>query len=95
MFFRRESLDSHWTDFHENLYSSIFRISVEKIQESFKSDKNNGNFTQKNNMRFFLSYLAEFLEEEIFQIKVVEKIKTKILCSISFFDNRAAYEINV
>jgi hypothetical protein len=28
----------------------------------------------------------------MFQIKVVEKIKTHILCSITFFENRAVYE---
>ena len=38
-------------------------------------------------------YLAEFfLEWEFFQIKVVEKIKTHILCSVTFFsENRAVY----
>jgi len=34
----------------------------------------------------FLSYLAEFsLEWEMFQTEAVEKIKTHILCSITFF----------
>jgi hypothetical protein len=34
----------------------------------------------------FLSYLSQFcLELEIFQTKVVEKIKTHILCSVTFF----------
>jgi hypothetical protein len=43
-----------------------------------------------------LWYLADFfLEWEMFQTKVVVKIKTHILCSITFFppENRAAYEI--
>ena len=40
-----------------------------------------------------LMYLAEFFVEwEMFQTKVVEKIKTYILCSV-FFLNRAVYEI--
>ena len=35
-----------------------------------------------------------FLEREIFQTKVVDKIKTHILCSvIFFFENRVIYEI--
>ena len=35
---------------------------------------------------YFLSYLAHFfLEWEMFQSKVVEKIKTHILCSVTFF----------
>jgi hypothetical protein len=44
--------------------------------------------------RNFLSYLAQLiLESEIFQTKVVEKIKTHILCSITLFpENRAFYE---
>jgi len=36
---------SHWTGFHEILYLSIFRKSVEKIQVSLKADNNNGYFT--------------------------------------------------
>jgi len=38
-------LGSHRSDFHEILYLRIFRKSVEKIQVSLKSDKNNGYFT--------------------------------------------------
>jgi hypothetical protein len=37
-----EKLDPHWTDFYEIWYLNIFRISVEKIQVSLKSVKNNG-----------------------------------------------------
>jgi len=29
----------------------------------------------------------------MFQTKVVEKIKTQILCSVTFFENRTVYEI--
>jgi hypothetical protein len=58
---------------------------MDKIQVSFKSDKNTN----------FLSYLAQFfLEWEIFQTNVIEKIKTNILLSITFFPvNHALYEI--
>jgi beta-galactosidase GanA len=40
-------------------------------------------------------YQAEFfLEFEMFQTKVVEKIKTHILCSITFFsEDRTIYEV--
>ena len=41
---RIEQLGSHWTDFHEIWYMSIFRKSVEKIQVSLRSDKNSGYF---------------------------------------------------
>ena len=41
-----EKLGSHWTDFHEIWYLSIFfRKSLEKILVSLKSDKNNGYVT--------------------------------------------------
>jgi hypothetical protein len=40
-----EYLGSHWADFLEIWYLSIFRKSVEKIQVSLKYDKINGYFT--------------------------------------------------
>jgi len=47
----------------------------------------------KINIRVLKSYLAPFfLEWEMFQTQVVEKIKTHILCSVTFFGNRAIYE---
>jgi len=42
---RMEQLGSQWTDFHKILYLIICRISVDKIQVSLKSDKNNRYFT--------------------------------------------------
>ena len=42
---RMEKLGSHWSDFHEILYFSIFRKTVNKIQVSLKSNKNNRSFT--------------------------------------------------
>ena len=80
-------------DFLEILYLSIFRKAVLKIQVSLKSDKNNGYFTRRP-IDIFLSYLIQFFVEwEMFQPKVVEEITTHILCSITFFFNRAVYEI--
>jgi hypothetical protein len=46
----------------------------------------------------FLSYtyLAHFfLEREMFQTKVVEKIKTHFVFQNVYYENRAVYEINV
>jgi len=45
--------------------------------------------------RLFRSYLAQFfLETEMYATKVVEKIKTHVLCSVTFFgQNRAVCEI--
>jgi hypothetical protein len=37
-----EQLGSHWTDFHEILYLSIFRKIFDKIQVPVKPDQNNG-----------------------------------------------------
>jgi hypothetical protein len=41
---RMKQLGSHWADFHEIWYLSIFGKCVEKIEVSLKSDKNNGYF---------------------------------------------------
>ena len=43
-----EQLGSHWTDFHEILYPSIFRKSVQTVQVSLKSDTNNGYFPRSS-----------------------------------------------
>jgi hypothetical protein len=40
-----EQVGSHWTDFYEIWYLSIFRKSVKNLPFSLKSDKNNGYFT--------------------------------------------------
>jgi hypothetical protein len=42
---RMEQLGSHWTDFHEIRYLSIFLKFIEKIQVSLKYDKNSRYFT--------------------------------------------------
>jgi len=44
---RMEQLGSHCTDFHKILQFSTFRKSVDNIQDSLKSDKNNGYFTRR------------------------------------------------
>jgi hypothetical protein len=47
----------------------------------------------KTNIHFFLSNLVHsFLGWEMFRIKVVEKIKTHILCSVTLFENRTVCE---
>ena len=80
-----EQLVSHCTDFHIIWYLSIFRKTIKKIQVSLKSDTINGYFTWKP-IYIFLSYPAQFfLEWEMLRTKVVEEIKTRILCSLTFF----------
>jgi hypothetical protein len=44
---RMEELSSHWTDFREILYLTIFRKCFEKIEVSLKSDKNKWYFTRR------------------------------------------------
>jgi len=90
----------HWTDFHEIWYLNIFRKSIEKIQVSLQSDKNNRYFTWRP-IYIFLSYLTEFfLEWVIFQTKFIEnqnpnfvlnKVFTK---SLRLWDNVERYCID-
>ena len=62
--------------------SSFIKIGQEKRVLYLKTDIH------------FWSYLAQvFLEWKIFQIKIVEEIKTDNLCEITFFfENRGIYE---
>ena len=78
--------------FSWNLILEYFLKICHKIQVSLKSDRNNGYLTWRP--IHFWSYLTHFsLEWEMFQTKVAEKIKTRILCSTTFSENLAVYEI--
>jgi hypothetical protein len=88
---RMEQLGSHWADFHKIWYLNIFRKSVEKIQISLKSDKIDGTLHECH-CTFFIIYRS-FRFRMMFQTKVLETIKTHILYSIFFFENRAVYKI--
>ena len=70
---RMEQLTLHWTYVDETWYLRLFRKFVEKIQISLKSDKNNGYFMWRR-----------FHVYDNIALRVVEKIKTHILCSILF-----------
>jgi hypothetical protein len=86
-------LGSHWTDFEVIWYLSFFRESVEKIQFSLKSDKNNEYFTWRRFHVYDDISVNSFRMRNILD-RVLEKIKTHILRSIFFFhENRAVYEI--
>jgi hypothetical protein len=85
-----KQLGSNWTDFHEIW---AFFESVEKIQVQLKSDNNNGYFTWRPMYIYNTIALNAYLEWEIFQTKVVEKIKTRVLWSIIFPESRAVYDI--
>jgi len=74
--------------------SIFFRKSVEKIQVLLKSEKNNGYFTRRHT--FSIKFRSVLLRMKNISDEFVEKLKTHILCSISFFfffENRAVYEI--
>jgi hypothetical protein len=87
-----EQLASHWTDFHEIWYLSIFRESVEKIQVSLKPDKNNWYFTWRPAHIFYhISRISS--ENEKWFWHVVQKNKTHILYSLTFFEKSAFHEI--
>jgi len=66
----------------------VFRNSVEKIQHSLKSEKDNVYLTWSP-----ICISVHFLlERDMLQNKIVEKIKTHILCSKTFFHDRAVCE---
>jgi len=51
---RMEQLGSHWMNFHIILYLRIFRKSVEKIQVSLKSNKNNSSTLHEDRYTFLI-----------------------------------------
>jgi len=50
---RMEQLGSHWTDFYEIWYLSIFRCTTQKIEITLKSDNNNRYFTGRPKYIFY------------------------------------------
>jgi hypothetical protein len=81
-----EQLGYHWKEFHEIWYLNTFRKSVEKIKVGLKFDLNKKRVLyMKTNVHFWLYLAYFFLEWEMFQTKVVMKIKTRILLNNFFF----------
>ena len=86
-----EQLDSH---IFMKFDTSIFLTSVQKIQFSLKSNKNNGYVTRRPTYVDLWHRAQFFLEWEMFWIYFPEKIKTHVLCSTNFFpEDLAVYEI--
>ena len=82
---RIEQLASQWTDFSWNFIFEYFSKNYRENSSIIKPNKNNGYITWRP-IYIFLSYLAQFfLEWEMFQTQVVEKIKTHFLYLIAFF----------
>jgi len=87
--FRMEYLDSNRTDFHKSQYLNTFRKYVESFIKTWQEQQM---LYMTANIQFWL-YLTQFLEWKMFKTSVVDKIKTQVLYSITFFENRTAYEI--
>ena len=95
----RLSVCPHWTTrlpldgFSWNLISDYFWKICWDISSLINIWQEQRVLYMKNCVHF-LSYLVNFfLEWKMFQTKLVEKLKTHILCSVTFFLNRAFYEI--
>jgi hypothetical protein len=73
---RMEKHGSHWKDFHEIWYFSIFRNSIKKIQVSLKSDHNNGYLIWRT---LYIMIACHWILLGIRKDKFIEKIKTQIL----------------
>ena len=65
-------------------YLCIFLKSVEEIQGSVRSDKNNG-YSTKDQRTFLIKSRSIILRMRNVSERVVEKMKTHILCSIILF----------
>jgi len=64
---------------------------MSRILKSSKNKKDSG--TLHEHLCVHLGYcLAEFLEWKMFQTKIVEKMKTRVSCSVSFHENRVFYD---
>jgi hypothetical protein len=88
-----EQLCSHWMDFHEIWYLRIFKKSVTTVQVSLQLNKSKGYFTWGPIYIFLIISPSFLLKWETFQTKVAEKIKTHILRSVTFIENRAIHEV--
>ena len=87
-----EQIGSHWTDFHEILYLSIYKKFCREIKVSLKFDKK-GVLYVKTCVRLW-QYVAQFfLEWKVFKARVVQKIKTHFLFKKRFSENCAMYDM--
>jgi hypothetical protein len=84
-----EHLASHWTDFREIWYLIIFRKSVEKIQLSLKSDKNNGYFTWRLIYIFDHISLISFRMRNFSEKSCCQNQNTHNLCPLIFFSRKS------
>jgi hypothetical protein len=92
---RMGQLGSHWTDFHDISYLSVFRKTYRGNSSCINIWKKQLVFCMKACVHLW-HHLAKFFSEwEMFQTKVADKIKTHFLCSMTLFEYRAVYEIRL
>ena len=87
---RMQQLGFHWTDVDEIWFFIFSQKSVEEIQFSLKSCKNNG-YLHEDVFKFMIISRWIFLRIRNILNYVVEKIKTHILCSVTFL--RESYSL--
>ena len=90
-----ERLGSHLTDVHEIRYLSIFffRKSVQKIQISLQSDKNDGYFTWRPMYIYDNISLSSSCDKKCFRRTLYGKSKHAFHVQYIITDNRAFYEM--
>ena len=87
-----KQLCSHWTDFHEIWYLSIFRKSIEKIQVWLKSDNNNGYFTWVPIYIFIVSTSILFRIRNVSDNSCRENQNTHYLFNSFFFKSYSLWD---
>jgi hypothetical protein len=89
---RMEQLVSHWTDFHEILYLSIFRKSIERTQVLLKSDKHDRQFTLRP-IHIFTTPRSVIVGMRNVSEKIWRENQNAHFIFNFFFEDRDAYEI--
>ena len=80
-----EELSSHWKDFHEIWYLSIFKKSFKEIQVSLKSGKNNALFMWRRMYNFDHISLSSSWNEKFFRQKCIENQNMHFMFNYFFF----------
>jgi len=88
-----EQLGSYLNDSNEISHNSILRKSIEKIQVTLKSDKNNRHITWRPIYIFDHISLIYSYNEKCFRQKLYKKSKHTFCVQWLFFENRTVYEI--
>jgi hypothetical protein len=86
-----EQIGSHWTDFHQILYLSIFQKSYDKTQVLLQSNKSNGYLTWRpTNIYDHISLSSSW---HVSDKSCRDNQNTHFMLNNLLFENRAVYEI--